>query len=133
VQPEPVPSRLRSTLEQWAKAQRSGNARQVASFYAPRVTRHLDRVNVTNAEVRQAYAGSIVRRGVPAIFRISDVRVESESPRQATVRLRKRWQTRGLRPAAGEEEVRLTLVPQRNAWKIVAEEQTRILWTHEPK
>jgi ketosteroid isomerase-like protein len=124
---------VRRLLEEWAAANRSGEPREVANFYEPKVTRYLGRRNVTRRDVSNRVAAFIAVHGTPSIFRISDLRIEPSGDDQATATFRKHWQTTGRRVFAGEEEHRLSLVLRGGQWKIAAEDELRVFWTHSVK
>jgi hypothetical protein len=130
VEPEPPAPAVRRTLDGWVRALRSGNTRLAASYYAPRVARYENRIDLTTADVRRAISDQISRRGVPAILRIDDLRVESADNTAAVVLFRRHWQTRGPRATGGEEEVRMRLVRAGKQWKIALEEVPKVYWTH---
>jgi hypothetical protein len=126
---EPDPKlAVRKLLQDWAAAQRSGEPRDVAEFYAAQVSRYLGRRNVTRTDVSNQVAAFIGIHGIPVIFRLSDVRVEATEDGGAVATFRKHWQTRGARMYAGEEELQLRLVRQGSEWKIAAEDELRVYW-----
>lgn len=129
--PDPQ-SEVRRLLADWSDAHRSGEAREVAAFYAPKLTRYLGRQGATKHDVSNSVAAFIGMRGVPVIFRLTDVRIEAGEKR-ATATFRKHWQTSGPRMQAGEEEQRLQLVREDGQWKIASEEELRVLWVHDLK
>jgi uncharacterized protein (TIGR02246 family) len=123
---------VRRLLADWSDAHRSGEAREVAAFYAPKLTRYMGRQGATRNDVSNSVAAFIGMRGAPVIFRLTDVRIEAGEKR-ATATFRKHWQTSGPRMQAGEEEQRLQLVREDGKWKIAAEEELRVLWVHDLK
>lgn len=105
---------IRKALVEWARALRSGDEDLIAACYTP--------------EARETVARSATRFGTPAILRISELTVTPVSPDRVIASFRKHWQTGGPKISAGEDQERLTFVRSEDAWKIAAEEETKVYW-----
>jgi hypothetical protein len=122
----PLPDQM---LSQWEKALHSGNPYAIAGFYAPRVESYFGERNVTSAAVARSLARSVERYGKTEVLSVSNMRVTPMGDDRAAVTLRKQWRTSGRHIYTGETEERLILANGDDGWKIVSEQETRVLWT----
>ncbi len=120
---------VRTALDQWDKALRSGNPKAIAAFYAPKIDSYFGEHNVSSGEVSRSLARSAARYGKTRVLRLSDLHITPIADDRAVATFRKRWQTSGAHTYSGETEERLTLSKQNDDWKISSEEQTRVLWS----
>ena len=123
---------VKDAIERWQRAIRSGEAKQIASCYAPFVERYLDQRNFSNEQVGKAAEESMERYGKPAIFRVSELNLIPVSDSRAIATFRRHWQTSGSKVYAGEEQERLIFVKSGEAWKISSEELLRTYWSQPP-
>jgi hypothetical protein len=116
-------------LSQWERALHSGNPYAIAAFYAPRVESYFGEPNVSSAAVARSLERSAQRYGKTEVLRISNMRVTPIGDDRAAVTFRKQWQTSGRHVYTGETEERVILANGDDGWKIVSEQETRVLWT----
>ncbi|HEY7393161.1 MAG TPA: hypothetical protein VH640_31865 [Bryobacteraceae bacterium] len=123
---QPLPDLM---LSQWEKALHSGNPNAIAAFYAPRVESYFGERNVSRAAVARSLERSAQRYGKTEVLRVSNMRVTPLGDDRSAVTFRKQWQTSGRHVYTGETEERLILANSDDGWKIVSEQETRVLWT----
>jgi hypothetical protein len=122
----PLPDQM---LSQWEQAVHSGNPDAIAEFYAPRVESYFGERNVSRTAVARSLARSAQRYGKTQVLSISNMRVTPMGDDRTAVTLRKQWRTSGRHVYTGETEERLILANGDEGWKIVSEQETRVLWT----
>lgn len=126
--PAPVPdsTAIRSLLERWSAAIRSGDVDAAARCYAPSLTNYLGRPGATQDDVRGHMKYLQGRTGKLVIHRIGEVGIAPTGSDLATVRFRRHWETAGPPRASGESKQEMTLVRTARGWKIAAEQETRV-------
>jgi hypothetical protein len=122
----PLPDQM---LSQWKRALHSGNPDAIAEFYAPRVESYFGERNVSRTAVARSLARSAARYGKTEVLSVSNMRVTPIGDDRAAVTFRKQWRTSGRHMYTGETEERLILANSDEGWKIVSEQETRVLWT----
>jgi hypothetical protein len=123
-----VATAVHAVLDQWDRALKSGNPKEIAAFYAPKITYFGER-NVSNADVARSLSRSAARYGKTTVLRLSDLKVAPIGDDRASATFRKRWQTSGAHLYSGETEERVVLAKYNGVWKISSEQETRVLWT----
>jgi ketosteroid isomerase-like protein len=121
---------ISSLLNRWAGSIRSGDARSLARFYAPRISPYYARRSARPADTRQHLEYLRGRYGRLAIYRITGLSIAPVSANMAFATVTKHWETAGPRKQAGEERQRITLVRTDEGWKIAGEEEPRVSWVH---
>jgi len=124
---------IQTLLERWARDLKRGDAQAAAACYAPLVSTYFDRHSVTRDAVRGRIRQTLARYGGFDSYRISDVRITPVSDGRAVATFRKSWRTSGRRKFAGEEQERMTLVRDQDAWRISSEQQEKIYWERKPR
>jgi hypothetical protein len=122
----PLPDQM---LSEWQKALHSGNPDAIAAFYAPRVESYFGEHNVSRTTVARSLKRSAERYGKTEVLSVSNMRVTPMADDRAAVTFRKQWRTSGRHTYTGETEERLILANGDDGWKIVSEQETRVLWT----
>jgi hypothetical protein len=131
---EPTPDRLaekhvRDILGIWVESFRRRDVRAHMECYAPVVETYFRRHNVPNEQLRQyeekAFAGIAQIRQ----YEISEIQILPDSDGRYSATFRKKWDTptRSGQPFSGEEIQRLKFARFSSGWKIVSEEELRIL------
>jgi ketosteroid isomerase-like protein len=126
---------VQDAVEGWANAFRGRDADRFAAYYAPEVEQFFRKKNVSQSQILDTYQASFGKMDSLYTYEISDLRVEfpdgTESPSRATATYNKKWdtsQTDGKR-FSGEEVERLTFEKTEEGWKIVREDELRVLRT----
>jgi hypothetical protein len=129
---------VRDALFSWVRAFRSKDLTVLADSYAPLVERYFRRTNVSHEQIRQniesGFAGVVDIRK----YEINDVRVAmlpGDYPlngincTRATATFRKTWDTLDSngKSFSGEEIEQLTFASSSQGWKIIREEELKIL------
>ena len=129
---------VRDAVGKWVQAFRSKDLTALADSYAPRVEKYFRQTNVSREQVRQyiesTFAGMVdIRR-----YEVNDIRVgilpgaylvNGINYGRATATFRKTWDTLGTdgKSFSGEEIEQLTFTSSPEGWKIIREEELKIL------
>jgi ketosteroid isomerase-like protein len=122
----------------WVQAFRSKDSTALADSYAPVVERYFRRNNVSHQQIRQYIESSFARMVDIRKYEVNDIRVgmlpgdnpsNGTSYSRATATFRKTWDTLESdgRSFTGEEIEQLTFTSSPQGWKIIREEELKIL------
>lgn len=121
--PTTLKAEIRSVLDDWAAAVKTGDPERTAHFYAPRLSSYLGRRNVTNADVRGHIGYLYGRYGRPILVRIDRLSISRSGRDRAAATFRKYWQTSAH--FAGQERTHVTFIRSGDEWKIASEQTLR--------
>ncbi len=129
--PRPLNVEIRSVLDEWAAAAKTGDPERMAHFYAPRLSSYLGRRNATNADVRGRISYLYGRYGRPILFRIDRLSISRSGRERAVATFRKYWQTSAH--FTGQERTQVAFTRQNGEWKIASETTLRTDFIHRLK
>ncbi len=131
--PEPAATsrdEIAAVLDRWSASIRRGEPAAALRCYAPRISNYYGKRNAKPADVRKRLEYQRGRNGRLVIHRISGLSINPAGKDTAIATFTRHWQTAGRKKIVGEDQQRMTLVLTDSGWKIAAEEQTRVNWTH---
>jgi hypothetical protein len=123
---------LEGALDRWIEASRSGNIPAQVACYAPVVGTYFNSRNVTRQQVQLEKERSSAGTAGVQNYRITTIGISTQAQDQRTVLLQKDWDTptgRGPGFASSEFE-RLVFAQVEGQWKIVGEEEVKLLKLH---
>ncbi len=137
-QPSESEASVRAALDAWVQAFRSKDSTALADSYAPQVERYFRQTNVSRDQVRQYIESTFVGMADIRQYEVNDIRVATMpgvyvmngiNYGRATATFRKTWDTLESdgKSFTGEEIEQLTFTSSPQGWKIVREEELKIL------
>lgn len=136
--PSPTETAVRDAVGTWVQAFRSKDATALAGSYAPVVEKYFLRTNVSQGEIRQIEIQEFASMVEIRQYEINDIQVamlpdeyivNGINYSRAKANFRKTWDTLDSdgKTFAGEEIEQLTFTSSPQGWKIVREEELKIL------
>lgn len=137
-QPSESENAVRNAVGAWAHAFRSKDSTALADSYAPQVEKYFRRTNVSHKQISQNIESVFARMVEIRKYEVNDLRVEMLSGdnssngityNRATATFRKTWDALESdgKSFSGEEIEQLTFTSSPQGWKIIREEELKIL------
>jgi serine/threonine protein kinase len=127
VKPPDDQAAIRSLLENWAAASRSGNVDQQANFYAPIVDRYYGQRNVTRDRIKREREQALEKLGAVRQYDISNVYVQITGVNTAIATFNKTWNFASPSGSySGKVRQQVSLRKMDGSWWIAAERDIRV-------
>lgn len=136
-QPSASEQSIRDAVAVWVNAFRSKDAIQLSDCYAPIVEKYFRATNVSHERVQQMNQSAFAKIAAARTYEVNDLRVslsgtsssDNAPNNRATATFRKTWDTldKGGKSFSGEEIEQLTFAASPQGWKIIREEELKIL------
>ncbi len=120
-------SAIRSLLENWAAASRSGNVDAQASFYAPVVDRYYGQRNVSRDRIKRERQQALEKLGDVRRYDISNIHVQLTGPNTAVATFDKAWDFESSKGSyAGKVKQQVSLRKMDGVWRIATERDVHV-------
>jgi hypothetical protein len=120
---------IRSLLTTWTESFKEKDLTRQMNCYAPVMDTYFLKHDVSRDFVQEDKLRAFNSIAEIQLFEISDVTIEFASSTEATVKFRKKWNTRSVsgKAFAGDEIEQLELVTLGGRWKIASEKELQVL------
>jgi ketosteroid isomerase-like protein len=118
---------IRSLLENWAAATRSGDVDAQVSFYAPIVDRYYGQRNVPRERIRRERQQALEKLGDVRQYEISNIYVQLTSPNTAVATFDKAWDFGSAKGSyGGKVKQQVSLRKMDGVWRIASERDIHV-------
>jgi len=120
---------IKSAINVWVRSFRDKDGTTHAACYAPVVEKYFRRYDVSNQKLLRDKENAFAAMELVRTYDISDIQVAAEPGGRIAATFHKDWDTstKDGKVFAGSEIEKLTFAPYSGAWKIVREEELKIL------